>query len=308
MASTKDCTISFFQLVVAPDNEPIAAVRWKRTFRQLHNRTNCGRTGVHVCQYNGDELDGLVPEVVGRPTLSLAVGRLITPRQRDKSTSARSALPVDSNHEPVEETFVVFFSNNVIGIVRSSLSAPSHAAVAAWLTRVAPPPASAGVAAQWVAKPVIDPEKYQAILNATSISAAEFALKPEQVSIDSGIVHSLINGATGMSDGLRIEVRLTARRGRPGERARDDIRDLATELVSLHEEGEALDKAKVTIKELGESASEQIDLMNHRITTSVPITVNSDRSLDEPSVISSIRVAYSDLRERIAASIVTVET
>lgn len=136
--------------------------------------------GVHECQYNGTTIDGVGVTEVGNPCAALAIDRAVAPRQRNRQTSARSDLPVDPDHEVVEETFVSFFANNIIGLVRSTTSAPSHAAVGAWLNVVAPP-RFAGADARWHVVPIIDPDKYREIVEANEVTSVVFAMKPEDL-------------------------------------------------------------------------------------------------------------------------------
>ncbi|MDJ0006466.1 DUF6731 family protein [Gordonia alkanivorans] len=300
--ATKTCTVSFFQLLIAPDEVRAAEVDWTAKIDNLARTSDCGHPGVHKCKYGGEEIDGVVS--IASTSVSVAVGRALTPRQRNTVTAARSALPVDPGHEPVEETFFATFPRNVIGIVRSSQSSPSHAAIAAWLTKTLPPPQVNG-GEKWVAKAIVDPDQYRAIADAETVSSVDFSVKPENIPGEEGLIHALINGAFGFSDGIFVEVRLRARRGKPGERARDDIRDVADELVQLHESGVPLEAAKVGIKRVGETVTEVIDLLNHRITTREDIELLDDASLDEDAVVAHIRSAYVTLQEQIAGAIGT---
>lgn len=302
-SNEKTCRVRFFELRVLPDEKAVPGQRWSTVVRDLMTSSNCGRTGAHECEYNGITIEGMPLMEAGNPMAALAVDRAITPRQRNVLTSQRSDLPVDQDHEPVEETFVSFLPNNVVGLVQSTISAPSHAAVAAWLNKVAAPDFE-GADAKWHVVPIVDPDKYRAIEDAAEATSVTFALKPDNVP---GGYEPLLGGflteGQQYGHGVRIEVKVTAGRGRPGESSRDATKRLARGLVGMHDAGVDLEKAQANIRRVYGEAVEPIDILHHRLAREVKIPVTTGRSLDQTAVFRETRVAYRELQEEILAAI-----
>jgi hypothetical protein len=300
---TKTCKVRFFELRVLPDDEPADGQQWSQAMHALETTSNVGRAGAHEVNYHGTTIEGLPVFHGNNPGAALAVDRVVTPRQRNVMTSVRSDLPVDPNHEPVEETFVSFFGNNVVGLVLSTLSAPSHVAVAAWLNEVAPPRFS-GPDALWHAVPIVDPDKYLQIADAREATSVTFALKPDNVPAQ---YESLLGGflAEGRQygHGVRIEVKVTAGRGRPGESSRDSVLRLARDIAGMHTDGVDLEKAQASVRRVYGEAIEPIDILHHRLAREVEIPVTTGRSLDQASVFRESRAAYTALRGEILAAI-----
>lgn len=293
----------FFELRLIPDDTQAQGQRWSQVLRNLRATTNCDRAGAHECEYNGITIEGL-PLIDGNePAAAVAVGRAVTPRQRNLLTSERSDLPVDADHEPVEEAFVSFFPNNVVGIVLSTISAPSHVAVATWLNEVAPP-RFAGQDALWHAVPIVDRAKYEAIADAREVTSVTFALKPDNVSAADGtVLGGFLTEGRQYGHGVRIEVKITAGRGRPGESSRDAAHRLARDLVGMHTDGVDLEKAQANVRRAYGEAIEPIDILHHRLAREVSIPVTDGRSLDQASVFRETRSAYRDLEADILAAI-----
>lgn len=301
--TAKTCKVRFFELRLLPDDTQAPGQRWSQILRNLQTTSNCGRVGAHECEYNGVTLEGL-PLIEGNePAAAIAVGRTVTPRQRNLLTSARSDLPVDANHEPVEEAFVSFFPNNVVGIVLSTISAPSHVAVATWLNTVTLP-RFAGQSAVWHAVPIVDREKYLTIAEAREVTSVTFALKPENVPATSGtVLGGFLTEGRQYGHGVRIEVKITAGRGRPGESSRESAHRLARDLVGLHTAGVDLEKAQANVRRAYGEAVEPIDILHHRLAREVEIPVTDGRSLDQTSVFRETRSAYRDLEAEILTAI-----
>lgn len=299
----KSLRVRFFELRVLPDDVAIGGRRWTELIRRLEGTSNCGKPGAHECEYNGVMVEGLAFIRGGNPHAALAVDRAVTPRQRDRRTARRTDLPIDAHHEPVEETYVSFFPNNVVGLVSSTTSAPSHVAVAAWLNEVAPPTFHEPQAL-WHATPIIDPDKYQEILNAVEATSVTFAVKPQNIPVsEQGLLGALVDQAMEIGHGVRIEVKVSAGRGRPGEMSRSAVLGLARRLVGLHQEGVDLEKAQASVRRAYGEAVEPIDLLQHRLARVAEIPITDGRSLDEAVVLAESRVAYNSMRDEIAAAI-----
>lgn len=300
---TKKCKVRFFELRLLPHDEPAEGQRWSQTMTQLQNSTNCGRAGAHECDYNSVIVEGLPTSDGGHPRVALAVDRAVTPRQRNRVTSERSDLPIQPDHDVVEETFVSFFANNVVGIVQSTISAPSHVAVAAWLNEVAQP-SFAGASARWHAVPIVDAEKYREIADADEVTSVTFALKPEDIPAGSGtVLGGFLTEGRDYGHGVRIEVKISTGRGRPGESAKGAIKRVARGLAGMHDEGVDLEKAQATVRRVYGEAVQPIDILHHRLARSADIPITQGRSLNQTAVFTETRVAYQTLRESILAAI-----
>lgn len=207
--------------------------------------------------------------------------------------------------EPVEETFAVFFPNNIVGLVRSTTSAPSHAALARWLNRFIRP-AGYGSNAWWFAQPIIDEDRYLQIRQMDEVSTATFAVRPENIEGLDGMVPALFNGAFGYDSGIRMEVKLTAARGRAGSEDRGRMLELAQEAAVLHGEGVPMERATVRARREAGGLIEEINLLEHRLTKSVDIPIRADgggRSLSQEIIVGEIHTAFGELEESLQAAI-----
>jgi hypothetical protein len=301
--TTKTCRVRFFELRVLPDDKRVQGQRWSQAMHALEATSNVGRPGAHEIDYRGVAIEGMPIFQGNDPGAALAVGRVTTPRQRNLRTSVRSDLPVDADHEPVEETFVSFFANNVVALVLSTLSAPSHVAVAAWLNEVAPP-RFAGPEALWHAVPIVDPEKYLQIADAREATSVTFALKPDNVPPQyESLLGGFLTQGREYGHGVRIEVKVSAGRGRPGESSREAVLRLARDIAGMHTAGVDLEKAQASIRRVFGEAIEPIDMLHHKLAREVAIPVTAGRSLDQAAVFRESRVAYTSLRQDILAAI-----
>lgn len=300
--TTKTCRIQFFELVVGPDDKRISGHDWQGALTKLQ-ALNRG----HVCDYHGTQLEGLVIGTDGtQRSLSLGVDRATTPRQRNTTKPERREMELSgTDWEPVEESFVVFFPNNIIGMVRSTNSAPTHAAVARWVNEFCRPTGQ-DRGAYWRSKPIIDEEKYRQIVEmGGTASSVTFAVRPATISTR-GLLSGLFDGISDKQSGLKIEVKVTADRGHAGDAARRDILGMAIEGVDLHENGFPFEKAKTTFKPSNGGRTEEIDFLEHKLTRQVeiPVTkVGTARSLSESVILREIRTAFTEMQHELHASI-----
>ncbi|KHJ74173.1 hypothetical protein [Rhodococcus sp. Chr-9] len=297
---TKVCVVHFFELVIAPDRVRVDGFNWQDALRAL------GLGSTHECEYNGSALEGLVSGTKHEMTLSLAVDRPTTPRQRNTTRPERAEMQTLGNEwEPVEETFVRFFSNNIVGLVRSTNSAPTHAALAQWLNQHCRP-AGYGQAARWFAQPIVDEERYLALQEMGEVTSATFAVKPATIRDRRGMLGGMFDRYFDYEDGLRVEVHVSAGRGRPAQENRARMLDMARDAADLHSRGVPFDRAVVNARPLEGGRVEVINLLEHKLTKSFEIEVGGDgatRSLPEVRIFAEIQNAFVSMQEALQDAI-----
>ncbi|MDI9947020.1 hypothetical protein [Rhodococcus sp. IEGM 1302] len=298
-ARTKVCIVHFYELVLSPDQRKIPGHRWQDELDRL-------APSAHKCDYNGTELEGIVVDLGSEKALSLAVDRATTPRQRNTTRPERAEMETRGNEwEPVEETFVRFFANNIIGLVRSTNSAPTHAALARWLNKTARPRGH-GPNATWFALPIVDEDRYLALRDMGEVTTSTFAVKPNTIPDRPGLLGGIFDRFFDYEDGLRIEVHITAGRGRPAQRNRERMLDMAREAAALHEQGVPFERAVVNARPADGGLVEVIDLLEHKLTKKFEVTFGGDdgvRSLSEQVVFSQIRSSYLAMEESLQNAI-----
>ncbi|WP_172651081.1 hypothetical protein [Rhodococcus opacus] len=210
-----------------------------------------------------------------------------------------------SEWEPVEETFVRFFTNNIVGLVRSTNSAPTHAALARWLNRYAKP-SGYGNNATWFAQPIIDEDRYLALRQMGEVTTSTFAVKAATVRQNRGMLGGMFDQFLDYEEGLRIEVHMSAGRGRPAQENRERMLDMAREAANLHAEGVPFDRAVVRARPDGGGTVETINLLEHKLTKQFEVPVGGDdgpRSLSEQLIFGEIRTAFSSMQEALQDAI-----
>jgi hypothetical protein len=285
---------------VAPDRTQVPGVDWQATLRRLESR------GTLECEYNDSDLEGLVVRSGGDRSLSLAVDRPTTPRQRNTTRPERAEMrTLGTEWEPVEETFVRFFPNNIVGLVRSTNSAPTHAALARWLNTHARP-AGHGQHATWFAQPIVDEDRYRAIRELGEVTWSSFAVKPATVAARRGMLGGMFDEYLDYSEGLRVEIKVSAGRGRAAEANKERMLHMAQEATELYEEGVPFERAIVRGRPQGGGALEEINLLEHKLTAKFEIPVgeaNGSRSLSEQVVFGEIQRGYVEMSEQLQDAI-----
>lgn len=210
-AKEKFVTISFFELVITPDVERVAAVNWTKRLKVLRD------SEARIIGYNTRELDGVVMGASEEPCLSLTIDRVTRPRERQLGTRVRRTMKNSgADFDPAEETVVVFFERNIFGTLSTGQGAPSHAAVASWLNRYSRP-ASDDNQHLWSAKPITREDIYNAVIKQQNmtITASTFTVEPGLLGReDMGVLGIVADHIFGSDTGLTLKVSLQAGRKR----------------------------------------------------------------------------------------------
>lgn len=293
--NTKSRTISFFQIVRAKDEKPFPGINWQEQLRKLDGSAITHRV-------NEKDLRGEVFKPSLMRYLELDVARDTAPRQRDRTTNQRAPMLTNGETwEPIEEAFFAFFDNNIVGMVRSSQSAPSHAALAQWLNRSLDP------AERYYTKQIVSRERFQRLSAMRGVSVATFGLRPQNVHEPrTGLIGAMLAATEHIGPDLRVELRVVASRSKGHE----ESRNLLAETLQINEsirsgDGGGLDRAIVNgIPEAG-GPVEPINLIEQNLTMKRDIVVSEEegKSLDEESAVSAIREAHDFLRDDLHAAI-----
>ncbi|AKP57826.1 hypothetical protein MAUC22_09380 [Mycobacteroides abscessus UC22] len=150
----------------------------------------------------------------------------------------------------------------------------------------------------------MDPEKYLEIADASEVTSVTFAVKPENVPASyESLLGGFLTEGQGYGHGIRIEVKISTGRGRPGETALAAMSRLARGIAGMRDKGVDLEKAQAKVRQVYGDAIEPIDMLHHRLARSVDIPVTDGRSLDQAAVFRETRSAYRDLADEIKAAI-----
>ncbi|MEJ9078805.1 hypothetical protein WKY82_10320 [Gordonia malaquae] len=288
--NTRAVKVSFFYLTDLVTGDPAPDVDWNAELKNL--------TAPYEHDYGGRPLQGIyVPG--SYPCISIAIDRPFAPRQRNVANGNRSALPLSRGHEPIEETFVVFCPNGIIGILRSSGSAPHPAAVAVWLTARFHGPDPSDGDSRWGIEPLIHPNTLRQI-SEVEPSRLTLRVPAENAGLlsEGAYYRQFLSGVFGLQRGMHLEITISARRGDVGVDSRHQLHDA---LESALPDLEVFDKAVLVAARPGEASKEPINLLKDRMATKVVIPVK-DRALDIASVIASIVTAYNDHRDELDAA------
>lgn len=287
---TKTVRIAFHYLADQLTGDAVTDTNWVKRITKLSKRTK----PVQV-EHMGRELEGIALSTDAYPAVALSTDRAIAPRQRNRQTGARSNLPISPDHEPIEEAFVRFFDNGIVGIVMSSLSAPHPSAIATWLTTACKGPEKANPKSRWAINPLIRPDTLDAVrasdVRKLTLKMAAGQVDPE----DKSLYGTLFKGALGFDDRLNVEVSVSAGRGAVGARSRDEVQDvLDSALPHLGKFKKATIEAVRPEKEIAET----INLLRDRFSTHAVVSVDQ-RTLDHASVMTEVSKAYAELSEAL---------
>lgn len=288
----KNVTISFFELLVSPDEQRVRQVDWDVRLNNLRDQI-----GLETIYGTGRTLDGIVHGTESRPCLSLTLDRSLNPRERKRGTGERKMMKSSGDEwDPAEETVAVFFDRNIFGILNTGRGAPTHAAVATWLNFFSPPKVRDSKL-RWVAKPIARDDIYKAVLEAkdAQITQSVFTVMPKDLSDqDLGLLGLTRDFFWESPEGLRVTVTLQAGTGAGRRRNSEEIGNRVDEVFNRVE----LEKARVNAKIDG-GKTRVFNLLEEKITHSVEIPASAFASGDQFAQIADgeIRLAYGELKD-----------
>lgn len=266
MGSKKEKTvrISFFELMTF-DDQRWPEVDWQERLSHLDPDE------AQEISYNGRTLDGKVFGNHGDQGLSLSIDRLMQPRERQRGTGVRKTMRNSGeDFDAAEETAVRFFPRNVFGMLTTGPGAPSHAAVAAWLSAHVPVETEPENF-RWKATPITREDVYESVIKKRrmTITEATFKLNPRDLTKEDygnlGLVSDIFFGT---QDGFSIKITFQAGKQRPPKNV-EHIANVVDNLVK-HPGTQSI---KVKAKE-GEEKLQEFDLLEDRITEKVDIPRN----------------------------------
>lgn len=293
---TKCRKVSFYQIVKQEDGDAFPGLNWQQVLARI-----TPSTATHTV--NGRDIRGEVFQVDQYRYLELDVERDLAPRQRDRSSNERAPLHTrGESWEVIEESFVGFFDHNVVGMVSSNQSAPSHAALAGWLNRTVQPQGL-----RYYAKPIVSREMYHRLSEMRGVSLATFALKPNNAAQQApGLLRSMIEAVTDIGPGVRVELRVVAGKSRDKPES-GRLLAQTLEINDFIREGNpfGIEKAVVNGIPADGGAVEPINLIEQRLTMDreVLIAKEKGKGLDEASAVEAIREAENHLRDELHAAI-----
>lgn len=294
---TKSRRVSFYQIVKQEDGEPFPGVNWQKVLARITPTSS-----THTV--NKRDIRGEIFNLGQYRYLELDVERDLAPRQRDRSTNLRAPLLTRGDSwEVIEESFVAFFNHNVVGMVTSSQSAPSHAALAGWLNRAVQPHGH-----RYYAKPIVSREMYHRLLDMRGVSLATFALRPNNAARQAhGLLGSMVEAAAGIGPGVRVELRVVAGKSKAKEEESRRLLAETLEIGGMLRDGNQFGVEKAVVNGIPDAGGpvEPINLIEQRLTMDreVLIAKEAGKGLDESSAINAIREAEGHLRDELHAAI-----
>jgi len=295
MAKTtkKQVTISFFELLLAPDGVRVPERKWQGALN------NIAALGAVSLEYRDGRL--LVGAVIGgqkRKGVSLSIDRIMNPRERQEDTGECKTMETSGvGFTPAEETIVVFFERNVFGILQSAQGAPSHSAVASWLNKVCPPNGF-NDGKRWKASPIVRKDIYNSVIRAKDMKVTEttFKVEPRELAdADFGVFDSLYNLFGAHEDGFAVSITMQA----GPKRNNANIQTIRETVEKVLEDKEHAQKLSVKAKpEDGPQRAFNLleDRVTHKIAVDKTIFDGADGRFQEEA-ISEITEAYNLLKD-----------
>lgn len=287
----KTAKISFFELIINPDQTRVAGRDWDGRLSKLSGQENMDLP-------RGDRtLDGFIQGTSGNHCLSLSLDRALRPRERHRGTGVRQTMKNSGDEwDPAEETVVVFFERNIFGTLNTGLGAPTHTAVANWLNRYSPP-ASNDLKYRWLAKPIARDDVYQSVIKERKmqITQSTFTVFPEELTErDLSILGIAKDAVWGKNDGLELTLTLQAGRGNSRARNAQEIGNQVDDVLQNLD----VKRARVNAKAPG-GKTRTFDLLESHMTHSVDIPVSALEDGDRFAQVANteIRRAFDELRD-----------
>lgn len=296
----KTVSISFFELLLLPDEKRISSENWVDRLNSLRSDS------AKEIEYSGRTLDGIIFGDADEPCLSLSIDRPNRPRERQRKTGVRKTMQNSAeDFDPAEETIVVFFERNIFGVLSTGVGAPSHSAVASWLNKFSRPNQT-DASHTWRAAQITRDDIYSSVIKqkGMKVTSSSFSAKADSLRReDYGILGLIADRFTNTADGFTIEITMRAGRMKGREQNTQYIEESVDKIIDTLPSSE-LTKAKVTAK--GSSGPQRaFDILSDSVTHKIAIpSAVFDNDADFVSVSNKeIRSAYSELRDVILGQI-----
>lgn len=284
--SPKKRTIAFFRLMVANANDDrsptgVTEDEWEQGLINLSGKD------VSDCRFEvaGERLIGRAMLVDGTQYAL----RLMSPRS-DESWLAILRYQNEPGHEETEEfvagndrdlveTSVIVFVpglNNVFGIIRGSLSAPTHASVALWLTQMFPP----GADLRFVAEPCLSRKVQQKLDASGGVAKTTVRLGTQSAKSlkNAGLPNlgSFLKKVENTYGEMIVTVVLQVPPGKSKghQAARDQLKSDTETLASLSTIKTL--KANLVVDDDTARRREEVNFIEQRMTTQTVITTRDD--------------------------------
>lgn len=290
----KTVKISFFELLVGPDEQRVREVNWDSRLNDLRESSS-----LETSYGSGQTLDGIVHGTVASPCLSLTLDRFLNPRERRRGTGERKTMKNSGDEwDPAEETVAVFFGRNIFGILNTGRGAPTHAAVATWLNYFSPPK-KADNQLRWKANPIARNDIYEAVLKSKNaqITQSTFTVMPNQIpDSDLGIIGLARDFLWENPEGLKVTVTLQAGSGEGRSHNAEEIGNRVDNTI----DGVDLKRARVNAKIDG-GKTRVFDLLEDKIShhVDIPIGAFSDGEKFAQIANQEIRTAYREIADNL---------
>ncbi|WP_211438937.1 hypothetical protein [Corynebacterium glutamicum] len=285
----KYVTISFFELVVAPDGKRVLEVDWDTRLEGLRDPE------MRIVEYNSRDLDGVVMGGASDPCLSLTIDRVTRPRERQRGTGVRRTMRNSGDDfDPAEETVVVFFERNIFGTLNTGQGAPSHAAVAAWLNTYSRP-AIGDSLHSWSAKQITREDIYNAVIKQKnmSVTASTFTVEPGLLEEeDLGILGILSDYIFDPDSGLTMKISLQAGRTKKKHQNAQYIEEKVDEIMNSVPVKGASVRAKTE-----DGPQRAFNLLSESVTHKIAISHRAFESEEDFIDVANreIRSAYAEM-------------
>ncbi|MGH4011214.1 MAG: hypothetical protein ACRDTH_24155 [Pseudonocardiaceae bacterium] len=303
MADTRGVkrTVSFWQLVKAPDMTPLGDIDWPGFMTEVGRRA---RTSGYRHTVEGADITGTVYIREFVDHLVLTKNRDDMPRQQSRSTGAvEDMITNDEGWTVVESSFVKFLDfGNVFGMLQSQITAPSPQAIAKWIN-------ATGIlgSTRLTVEAVIDPQRWHHLHDAGGVTMLEFA-GPSMVLNRpvTGPLNLLIGPAR--FGGVKVSVKVTASKNRTLEDSRER-RELFEAAEALAEQigVQNLDTAKARVFDEDNRGIrvETINLLRQRFTIkrNIQLTSGLSASVSESSAFSAILEALEKFEVDLRAAV-----
>jgi hypothetical protein len=243
--------------------------------------------------------------------------KLMEPRDENswleilRQENSAEALDPAALGELVETTVVDFLpEGNLVGIIRGSMSSPTHTALAEWLDnvkvngrRLFEEPNCSLRAEPALAKSQRAKLDTAAGASMTSLRIST-SMAEEVHAAGSEIMGDTLRRLKRQYGDIMVTVTLRVPRGKAYDAARTELKEEAARVLSVAGAAESASATLVSYDERSRSRAEEIDFVAQRITakTMVPLTGDNGEPIRNTSAVLSIRAAAHNLRDELRSS------